>query len=560
MPSELLLTIFALAYQPSCIFSKSTCVTTNHSSPACSLPSTRIRGRLLDERQGSRTAKVCDNWHDSPGILTELDNVGPPCLNVAIETLSDDVLLEIFALCLNEDDFDPWYDPDDEYPYDAWYALAHVCQRWRYVVFASPRRLNLRLQCSSRRVREMLGVWPAFPIVIRDIVGFTPDEDNIIAALEHRDRVCEIKLERLTILQSEKLVPFMQESFPALTKLRIEAYHSISRGESAPVLPNSFLGGSAPHLRSLCLSSLSFPTLPNLLLSASHLIHLDLSGIPSGFISLEMVNALSALTKLEVMRLIFEYPDLDSHLEDPAPFPLTRSVLPALTWLGLEGDGEYLNDFVARIDVPSINFLEIAPTDRPFSVVDHFHLSQFIGRAENFNSLDYAAIELGYGGINVHVSMQTLTPGCGVLKLQVLHSSEGPLPTLVQACNSSLLPLSNTQRLDITTQYPDSHSRPKPDTGDTHWIDIFRLFSAAKSLSLGSMHIVPPVAFALKQVIEEGRSDVLPAIQKLSVSRSLPAGTVREAIEQFIIARGLTALEKPGFSEWRFDAQDANDE
>jgi hypothetical protein len=76
---------------------------------------------------------------------------------------------------------------------------------------------------------------------------------------------------------------------------------------------------------------------------------------------------------------------------------------------------------------------------------------------------------------------------------------------------------------------------------------------------MGSMHIVPPVAFVLKQVIEEGMTDVVPAIQKLSVSRSLPAGPVREAIEQFVAARGLPAFEKPASSEWRFSAQHAND-
>jgi len=68
------------------------------------------------------------------------------------------------------------------------------------------------------------------------------------------------------------------------------------------------------------------------------------------------------------------------------------------------------------------------------------------------------------------------------------------------------------------------------------------------------MHIVPPIAFALKQVIEEGMTDVLPAIQKLFVPGSLPARPVREAIEQFVAARGLSA-----FSEWQFSEQDAND-
>jgi hypothetical protein len=51
---------------------------------------------------------------------------------------------------------------------------------------------------------------------------------------------------------------------------------------------------------------------------------------------------------------------------------------------------------------------------------------------------------------------------------------------------------------------------------------------------------------------KEGMTDVLPAIQKLFVSGSLPVGPVRDAIEQFVAARGLPAFEKPAFSEWRF--------
>ena len=136
-----------------------------------------------------------------------MDNIGTLRWNVAIETLSDDVLLGIFDFCLDkEKDIDTWYDSVDEdseyrrHPYDAWFALAHVCQRWRYVVFASPRRLNLRLHCSRRSVREMLGVWPAFPIVICDVAGFSSDGDNVTAAVKQRDRVCEIKLGLFTIL------------------------------------------------------------------------------------------------------------------------------------------------------------------------------------------------------------------------------------------------------------------------------------------------------------------------------------------------------------------------
>ena len=67
------------------------------------------------------------------------------------------------------------------------------------------------------------------------------------------------------------------------------------------VVPNSFLGGSAPRLESLPLKDTSFPGLPKLLLSTTHLVDLYLDNIPySGYISPDgMVAALSTLTSLE---------------------------------------------------------------------------------------------------------------------------------------------------------------------------------------------------------------------------------------------------------------------
>lgn len=101
----------------------------------------------------------------------------------------------------------------------------------------------------------------------------------------------------------------------------------------------------------------------------------------------EMVAALSTLTKLETMRLLFGYPDFDSDLEGPAQPPLTRSVLPALKRLALGADSGYLDDFVALIDSPSTNNLKIEFTNPPILAIDVFHLPQFFGRVEKFRSL-----------------------------------------------------------------------------------------------------------------------------------------------------------------------------
>ena len=170
--------------------------------------------------------------------------------------LPDVALLEIFDFYVDEERI------------EAWHTLVHVCRKWRNVVFGSPRRLNLRLYCTARTpVRETLDVWPLLPIVIWVYGHETWGVDNIIAALEHNDRICELDLFDIPSSQLEKVLAAMQQPFPALTRLRLQ-----SRDETAPVVPASFLGGSAPRLQTLILDRIPFPGLPKLLLSATHLV------------------------------------------------------------------------------------------------------------------------------------------------------------------------------------------------------------------------------------------------------------------------------------------------
>jgi hypothetical protein len=149
-----------------------------------------------------------------------------------------------------------------------WQNLVHVCQRWRYVVFSSPLGLDLRLSCVDRTsVKKLLDVWPPLPISI----GSSDLGDGIIAALEHHDRVTHLGLKPNSRSRFERLVTMMRNTLPALLQLLVgtnEFGHEL-------VLPDTFLGGSAPHLRSLYLESVAFPTLPQFLLSCNHLSELS---------------------------------------------------------------------------------------------------------------------------------------------------------------------------------------------------------------------------------------------------------------------------------------------
>ena len=98
--------------------------------------------------------------------------------------LPDDVLLKMFDFYVNED--------QDKYfkiYIEKWQRLVHVCRQWRRVVFGSPRRLNLRLVCTSETpARDTLDVWPSLPLLIRDCDHPTEDVDDIIAVLERSNR------------------------------------------------------------------------------------------------------------------------------------------------------------------------------------------------------------------------------------------------------------------------------------------------------------------------------------------------------------------------------------
>ena len=169
---------------------------------------------------------------------------------VTIDALPDNVLLETFEFYLSKDDADTF---DYHHNYDGWQTLVHVCCRWRWIVFTSPRRLDLKLYCIPRRSvnSKTLDIWPELPIVLYAHMKSKEDVTNVIAALRYHNRVCKINY-RNGQFQDPVLEEFaaIDEPFPALTSLDLVSY-----AQNVPVLPDSFLGGSAPRLRRLMLQA-----------------------------------------------------------------------------------------------------------------------------------------------------------------------------------------------------------------------------------------------------------------------------------------------------------------
>ncbi|KAI0289334.1 hypothetical protein BC826DRAFT_1107056 [Russula brevipes] len=416
---------------------------------------------------------------------------------VTINVLPDDVLLYIFD-----------YYVDGGLGVEAWHTLVHVCRRWRNLVFVSPRRLDSQLLCTDRTpVRELLGIWPAFPIQIQSFGSKLPKSlDNIVAALEHPDRVLQINLGNVTKPAMERFSAAMQVPSPELTHLNLW-----SIDVSVPVLPDAFLGGSIPHLQFLSLEGISFPSVGRLLLSASHLAFLSLWDLPhSGYVSPDaMVGCLSSLTRLETLCLGFRSPQ--SRPDRPSLPPPIRVIVPILAELSFRGASEYLEDLVAQIDAPLLSHFDITFfMDLIFEIP---HLGRFIGRATglNFNAayvvLDHFSIDLKFD--SPHVS-----------KLQICcRRIDWQVSSMALVCTQLSPFLSRMEQLHLLSYYFDLAPEGKNDMESTQFLELFQPFSALRSLYV-TKTLSPFVVPALQGLAGESATDVLPNLRDLFLERS----------------------------------------
>jgi hypothetical protein len=455
--------------------------------------------------------------------------------------LPDVALLEIFDYFVKQAREEAYPPPTE---IEAWHTLVHVCRTWRTIVLGSPHRLDLRLLCTDiTPVKERLAVWPPLPIVIVQY-GQPTQMDNIILALEHNDRVCRIDLDVPEFEQLEEFLAAMQQPFPALTKLALRYGVWLEDGDERdemiemPVIPESFLGGSAPRLQYLYLERIPFPGLPKLLLSATDLVSLSIWKIPhSGYISPEaMVRCLTPLTRLERLELGFKSPLSRPVRETRPPHLPTRSTLPTLTAFRFAGVSEYLEDFVARIDAPLLDDLRITFFHQ--LIFDTPQLVQFFARTPNIQP----AVEARIDFFNRKVEITSPSTYPGKIELGVSCSqSDWQLSSLAQVCSSPLPEafIPKVERLYIY-DYENEYGRLRwqDDIEDSQWLEVLQPFTALKDLYV-STEFLPRFAPVFQELAGERVTEVLPALQSLFLEELHPSGPVWEAIEKFVAARQL---------------------
>ncbi|KAH9170523.1 hypothetical protein EDB89DRAFT_1271338 [Lactarius sanguifluus] len=455
-----------------------------------------------------------------------------------IEDIPEEVILEIFYFHKLSHKSGPreWQEKLE------WHKLAQVCRRWHAIIFASQHRLGLWLLCTPKTsIAKTIDIWPTFRIVVRNTSMPTCSflDDNITAALQQRDRVCEISL-NVNAPLFERVSQIVQESFPLLEYLALWSGEQTER-----VLPSTFLGGSAPCLRILWLDGIAFPALPRLLSSARDLVNLRLQQwVPSTeYISPEaLVSGLSGATRLESLHLNFNPAKSHSNPRN-APPPSRPIVFSTLNHFSFDGTCNYLEDFLSRISAPSLEYARITYLDPPGS--DVLQLSRFLGRMEP-QWLPHL-VEVLFSKNGTCLSYPKALSGFHTLCWLVICLTP-PLPHLqlslvTRICQQIPPFLSSVPALKIEAFFQS------PALGNSEniaqWLDLLHVFNRVERLLIVG-DASASFACALQRVSVEMAADLLPALRNIYLGSATSES--RKAVTSFIEKRNLAGLPDVKFT------------
>jgi hypothetical protein len=462
------------------------------------------------------------------------------------DVLSDDVLLYIFHLYQPASDYYillwAYGVKDGTWP---WRTLAHVCQRWRRIIFAWPNQLGVWVECKSGTdVAKVLDVWPTLPITIW-LDHKISDGDEIIAGLKYHDRIAGINLSGLTGPQLERCAVLMQKSFPILRTLSLQCH-----AEIPPVLTDAFLGGSAPRLRKLNLCHIPCLSLSGFLLTARDLVKLHLDHIPStGYFSPDtMATCMSMLPKLKYVAIVFHSQKSFPNLTNICPPPAACAFLPALVRFEFKGVIQYSEDLMARINAPRLNRLSIEFFYQP--IFDLPQLPQFIRYTERLNQPIHAEADFGeatfslllrsYESVGGGVSQAILTIQCT--------GSDKQISLFEQICTQCSHVISVGVLELLFHSAGPWHYILVGQQSSARLLEALHLFDVVETLFIDGDELLITVANALGNVTPERAAEVLPMLHTIEGRNKWGIPAVIEAISPFLDARWET--DHPVDMEW----------
>ena len=442
---------------------------------------------------------------------------------------SDNVLLKIFRYYV------------DASP-RLWPRLVHICRKWRRIVFASQQTLHLRLFCTpGTPVIKALHFWPAFPIVVEyggspslDPPG-TEDEDNIMAALKHSGRVNSISLTVTSSLQ-EKLCA-INRPFSELEDLVL-----LSQDGMQLTLPSTFRWG--PRLRSLHLTRISFPALPQLLYSSKDLVDIQLHDIARVvYLSPEsLADGLSGMSHLRSLSLHLPSYSLPSSLPDHIAIFLSSSggeqvAFPALTHLKCRGTNRFLERFMVRIYSPLLADIEISSNELYFAFATFYKFMDRIGRQKLHRRAEII--------ISEHtISISLPQPGAPMrFALKSHESSSWQWSDSIAKVFRHLTTSLSSVYVLVYVEDLRIHATRVPGWQDekviVSWMGLIRQCRGTKSFHIGG-NLSADVMLSIRQS-SESEETLLPSLQQLHIRDPGPRyALLRESVVSIMVSRRLS--------------------
>jgi F-box-like len=430
--------------------------------------------------------------------------------HTAIDRLPDEVLEEIFRFDRLDTISHSLLDGHRGRPWK-WHRLVHVCRRWRYIIFNAPCSLKLQLFCThGTPVKKNLDCWPPLPIVLQYVwsPNLNPppvDEDDVIAALQHPDRIRTIQLPVTTSLL-EKLTTVAQKQFPVLECLEL-----VGEPDEEPILPIEFLVGPFPSLRILRVTRVAFPALEHFLPFAKNLVSLHLETLPAYPTLTALRNLFPGMTHLEELYLHFHSPISrlisESGGNNPANAPPCRAVLPGLKFVEFCGTSEDLECLSSSIEAPVLQDIKITFFNQA-TIFDTSQFVQFLSHTETQRSQDSAKLHCSESDISVAFFQQTRHQM--TLRVRCM-SLDWQLSCMAEICANLFPIVSDVRHLDIDASFPFPSEHD--DMDPLPLLELFRPFSKVKRLFL-SEAVALYVKYALKQDVA---MEVLPNAREMEV-------------------------------------------
>ena len=395
-----------------------------------------------------------------------------------------------------------------------WRRLAHVCRKWRYLLYDSSFYLDMSLLLTNKSPSiDTLSHLPPLLLVINysDIIRTIAreDEDNILFGLQRHDCVLRVVLQASSS-SLRMWLELMNNHFPRLEDLSLL---STTIEEENPMLPETL---QASGLRRLALHGIGLPSGLPLLTSAISLSTLTLTHIGAFcyFPPRHLVTQLQDLPHLEELSIGFAVPvPLPGSERELLPAPIPPVTLPTLRRITFLGVDVYLDNLVAQINTPLLEQLTLTLFfDLAFTLAN---LTEFIHRTEGLGCL-VARVAFNKDGASINVGHYE-TRDIGKFSLRVnCEPLDWQIDSATLVCSALGKVLMTVEELTLDLDADEMPSDWEDALDSMLGYELLLPFIGVKKLHIGPL-LTLELSQALHSVPGELVLELLPALQEFEV-------------------------------------------